>query len=126
MASFDVESLFTNIPLYEIINICINELFPDPDSTISGIARQDFRKLLELLSTTESFFIFNGCYYKPIYGLAIGSPLGPSLANAFMCFYEKFWLDECPQEIKPLYYNISAMLMIFLCYSLPKRFPYVS
>ena len=64
----------TSLSLYETMDICINELFPDPDSAINGIARQDFRKLLEL-STTESFFIFNGCYYKQIDGVAMGSPL---------------------------------------------------
>ena len=45
----------------------------------------------------------------------MGSPLGPSLANAFMCFYEKLWLGECPQEIKPLYYRcyVDDIFMLF-------------
>ena len=35
----------------------------------------------------------------------MGSPLGPSLANAFLCHYEKLWLDSCPLEFKPVVYR---------------------
>ena len=33
------------------------------------------------------------------------SPLGPTLANAFLLHYEKIWLEQCPQEIKLLVYR---------------------
>ena len=33
------------------------------------------------------------------------SPLGPSLANAFLAHYEQVWLDDCPDEFKPVYYK---------------------
>ena len=35
----------------------------------------------------------------------MGSPLGPTLANAFLCFHEQIWLNECPDEFKPVYYR---------------------
>ena len=35
----------------------------------------------------------------------MGLPLGPSLANAFLCHYEKLWLDSCPLEFKPVVYR---------------------
>ena len=35
----------------------------------------------------------------------MGSPLGPTLANAFLCFHEQIWLNECPDEFKPAYYR---------------------
>ena len=38
-------------------------------------------------------------------GVAMGSPLGPTLANAFLSFYEKKWLEQCPEEFKPVYYR---------------------
>ena len=31
----------------------------------------------------------------------MGSPVGPTLANAFLCFHEHIWLNECPDEFKP-------------------------
>ena len=33
------------------------------------------------------------------------SPLGPTLANAFLCYYEKEWLDNCPIQFKPVIYK---------------------
>ena len=35
----------------------------------------------------------------------MGSPLGPTLANAFLCRYEKVWPMECPSQIKPAIYR---------------------
>ena len=35
----------------------------------------------------------------------MGSPLGPILANVFLCFHEQIWLDNCPVEFKPLLYR---------------------
>ena len=35
----------------------------------------------------------------------MGSPLGLTLANAFLCFHEQIWLNECPDEFKPAYYR---------------------
>ena len=35
----------------------------------------------------------------------MGSPLGPTLANAFLCHYEKIWLHECSSQFKPVVYK---------------------
>ena len=35
----------------------------------------------------------------------MGSPLGYALANAFLCHYEKIWLNECPSQFKPVVYR---------------------
>ena len=35
----------------------------------------------------------------------MGSPLDLTLANAFLCFHEQIWLNECPDEFKPAYYR---------------------
>ena len=87
MASHDVDSLFTNIPLDETINICTESIFNESD-TVEDLNKSEFKELLSL-STKESYFIFNGLLYIQIDGVAMGSPLGPTLANAFLCFYEK-------------------------------------
>ena len=50
-------------------------------------------------------FIFNGELYKQIDGVAMGSPLGPTFANIFLCFHERNWLDSCPSEFKPVVYR---------------------
>ena len=35
----------------------------------------------------------------------MGLPLGAILANVFMCFHEKRWLDDCPNHFKPAFYK---------------------
>ena len=35
----------------------------------------------------------------------MGSPLGPIMANAFMCSFEERMLDECPLNFRPLFYK---------------------
>ena len=35
----------------------------------------------------------------------MGSSLGPTLMNAFLCHYGKLWLDNCPPEYKPVAYR---------------------
>ena len=87
MASLDIKGLFTNIPLNEVIDICIDDLFCDTN-TIQNLDRNDMRELLTL-AAYESFFIFHQVMYRQIDGVVMGSPLGPILANAFLCHFEK-------------------------------------
>ena len=35
----------------------------------------------------------------------MGSPLGSTLANAFLAHFEKNWLQSCPSDFKPYYYR---------------------
>lgn len=103
MASFDVESLFTNIPPQETIEICITALF-SATTEVLGITAKYFRSLLEL-SVMNSFFVFNGTLYHQREGVGMALPLGPTFANIFMCHYEKQWLSSCPAEFAPVFYR---------------------
>ena len=89
MTSFDIESLFTNIPLEETTNICVDKLFEN-NTKVNNFTKESFRFLLEL-ATLDSFFIFDGKYYKLKDGVAVGSPLGPTLANVFLCHFKEQW-----------------------------------
>ena len=62
MGSLDVDSLFTNIPLKETINICTNLLYKNVDVT-GGINKSEFENLLSL-ATQESYFMFNDILYR--------------------------------------------------------------
>ena len=104
MASYDVENLFSNVPLHETINICLNKLFPTDQSYVLGMPRKYFKTLLEL-SVLNSFFMFNSKLYKQLEGLGMGLPLGPTFANIFMCFHETSWIHDCPDNFKPLFYR---------------------
>ena len=77
MASLDIESLFTNIPLEETIENCVNDLFLDK-SKIDNLTKQDVYDLLPA-TAKESFFIFDNSLYRQIDGVAMGSLLDPTL-----------------------------------------------
>ena len=102
MASLDVESLFTNIPLDETIDIVTKKVF-GRKRKVNGISRRDFKRLLEI-STKGTVFFFNGHYYRQKDGVAMGSPLGPALANAFLSHHETTWLEECPLSFAPIFF----------------------
>ena len=89
--SFDVCSLFTNIPLNETIDIAVNLIFDKkPDLKIS---KKELKDLFEFC-TSKTNFLFNGVIYDQIDGCAMGSPLAPPLANLFMGINETKWLEE--------------------------------
>lgn len=91
MVSFDVESLFTSIPLDECIDIAIRYIYQgNPGLKINAA---DLRRLFAF-ATAETGFLFAGVFYDQIDGVAMGSPLAPVLANLFMGHHEKTWLDN--------------------------------
>ena len=104
MVSYDVCSLFTNVPLAETIDIIIKELFPNPSCSFQGFNCASFKNLLEL-AVMDCHFLFNKKVYKQVDGMAMGSPLGPTFANIFMCYLEKKILDQCPSSFKPVFYR---------------------
>ena len=76
-----------------------------------GLSKIEFKELLSL-ATKNSYFIFNRQLYKQVDGVAMGSPLGPTLANAFLVHFEK----NCPSDFKPHYYQQYVYAMISLFY----------
>ena len=73
MTSFDIKSLFTNIPLDETINIGIEKLY-HRKKKVKGMLKRHCKKLLTL-ATKSSCFTYNNKYYSQIDGVAMGSPL---------------------------------------------------
>ena len=122
MVSFDVESLFTNIPLDETINICVNRLY-NQKKKVRGLLKRHFKELLTL-ATKSSCFLFNGVYYSQIDGVAMGSPLGPTLANLFLSYHEEKWLSDCPVQFRPRYYRryVDDVFLMFQNRSHVKKF----
>ena len=85
MCSFDVSSLFTNVPLDETIKICSGALYNNSDLQ-TLIPKDVFLKLMKsAISSVE--FSFNNTMCKQTDGIAMGSPLGPALANIFVGYY---------------------------------------
>ena len=113
MSSLDVTSLFTNIPLVETTDIICNQLFKDQEF-VSGMDKSAFRELLTL-AMEETCFVFDGKLFKQCDGVSMGSPLGPTYADGFLSYHEKKWIDECPDDIKPLKYRRYVDDIFVLC-----------
>ena len=60
MCSFDVSSLFTNVPLDETIQICLDKLYalPNPPKLPCAVLKN-----LLVFATKRSHFVFDGQYY---------------------------------------------------------------
>ena len=79
LVSYNVTSLFTNIPFQETIDIAVNLIFNhNPNLNINK-------------------------FYNKIDGVAMGSPLASVLPNIFMGFHESKWLNEYNLN-KPKFY----------------------
>ena len=72
LASFDISSLYTSIPLNETIDIACDYAFQD-SNTVENLTKKEFKNLL-MVATKETNFIFNGRVYDQIDGVSMGSP----------------------------------------------------
>ena len=90
LVSYDVSSLFTNVPLEETISILVDKAFENDWFNKTHNLKLQKHQLTELLeiATANQLFQFNGDLYQQKDGVAMGSPLGPLLANVFMCHIE--------------------------------------
>ena len=92
MVSFDVKSLFMNVPLDRTINIILKRIY-DQAELQTFLTRSELKEML-LLCTKKVHFTFNGKTY-----IQMGSPLGPVLADIFMIDLEKSLLPELTSYI---------------------------
>ena len=101
LVSFDVSSLFTNIPLNETIELALDYILSNNPEV--NISRKDLKKLFQF-ATSETHFHFNGEIYEQVEGMAMGSPLAPVLANLFIGHHEQHWLIQ-KEALSVLFYK---------------------
>ena len=101
LVSYDVTSLFTNIPLNETINLAVAIILKNKKDI--KMNKHELKQLFEI-ATKETHFLFKGQYYDQIDGVAMGSPLAPILANLFMGHNEKIWINRYKRS-KPYFYK---------------------
>ena len=103
--SFDVESLFTSVPLSETINIILDRIY-NKKLLKTNIKKRAMKKLLKDCCTKNAFS-FNNTIYEQIDGVSMRSCLGPVLANIIMTELETVIVDKL---------FAANLLKFYICY----------
>ena len=98
--SYNVESLFTSIPIKEMHKIYIMHKIYTKNVIEPMCKKSIFKKLLIKL-TKECTFSVNNRLIKQIDGCPMGGPISVVFAHIFMCKME----DDVVPPIKPLFYK---------------------
>ena len=97
--SYDVISIFTNIPLNETINFICDEIYIG--ERFQPIYKGSIFKKLFLKLTTEYAFSINGQLWKQINGISMGDALSAVLSDCFMNKMER----DVVILLKPKFYK---------------------
>ena len=89
MVSFDVTSLYTNIPRVDTLNIIKDYVNNDDQFTRkTAIPQDEFLDLAHLVLTT-TWYTFDSQFYQQTDGVAMGSPASSTSAEIYMEAYER-------------------------------------
>ena len=88
ISSLDVESLFTNVPVLETIEIILNNVYRSGQNPIP-IPEKLLKEMLTACTTEAPFLSHRGELFRQVDGVAMGSPLGVLFANMYMAAVEK-------------------------------------
>ncbi|XP_064468708.1 uncharacterized protein LOC135382970 [Ornithodoros turicata] len=100
MVSFDVVSLFTNVPIALVIDVAKDRL--NSDDTLSERTTLSVTEVISLLTFClhETYFKFDNVIYKQIEGCPMGSPVSVSAANLVMEYIEEQVLSSHIIDVK--------------------------
>ncbi|CAF4555863.1 unnamed protein product, partial [Rotaria socialis] len=88
MISFDVDNLYTNVPVHEAIVTTLYMLFKTSKSLDAAYTRFQFGELIKI-AVCDIPFRFQDKIYMQIDGVVMGSPLGPIFLHLFMSNFEQ-------------------------------------
>ena len=99
LISFDVKSLFRNVPLDYTINIILRRIYDD-NELYTNISKKEMKELL-LLCTKNTHFTFKNKIYQQCDGVPMESPLGPVIAGIFMVELKKSLIANLMKRMSP-------------------------
>ena len=100
LVSFDVVSLFTNVPTTETCLLVKDRLIQDLSLDDRTSLTPDQIHDLLLTCVSSSCFQFQGKFYEQTAGTSMGSPLSPVLADIFMEEFENSSLNTADLQSK--------------------------
>ena len=101
MVSFDVESLFTNVPIEGALNAALQRL--SADTSLPARTSLSPSQVTDLLGFVlrATYFSYNGSFYEQQEGAAMGSPVSAVIANLYMEVFEEQALQSCDPQLRP-------------------------
>ena len=96
MLSFDVESLFTNVPIEGAVQAALRRLESDP--TLADRTTLTPAQIADLLDFVlrSTYFQCNGSIYEQREGAAMGIPVSAVIANLYMETFEEQAIESRP------------------------------
>ena len=95
LVSFDVVSLFTNVPIDLALSVVEKRLDEMDVSDRTPLSKEALVSLLRLCLSSTNFY-YNGTVYQQIFGTAMGSPVSVVVANIVMEHIEDTALNMSP------------------------------
>ena len=89
LISYDIVSLFTNIPIDDLLEFLTDEL----DKHELPLPTYNFIELIKLC-VKDCKFQFNDKFYTQTFGMGMGNPLSPVLSNLYMECFERYILSK--------------------------------
>ena len=91
LKSMDVTALFTSVPIASVLDFLRAKILSNELAV--PLPCEQFLSLVELC-VNNNYFTFDGDFYKQKFGISMGSPLSPVLANLFMEHFEVDLLSQ--------------------------------
>ena len=88
MVSFDIKSLFMNVPIDEALELIHRLLLEDETLGDRTALTADHKTHLLSLCLRSTYFMYRGEHYQQQDGAAMGSPISPVVANIYMEMFE--------------------------------------
>ena len=110
LVSFDVNSLFTKVPIEETLTFLERKL---PDLNLDlPVPVEKFLKLVRAC-VSDNVFSFKNNFYRQKFGMAMGSSLSPVLAGLFMEYFESELLPTILDHPLPWYRYVDDVFSLW-------------
>ncbi len=120
LASIDVVALFDNVCCSSFVDFLPDILARTEDRwrpSVPFFSNVPISKLVQLFDVVlhGSFLRFDDKILLQTFGVPMGNPLSVSVSDLFLGYFETSFLDNCPEQFKPLFYErfVDDILLIF-------------
>ena len=111
MLTLDIKDLYVNLPIKDTIKITKYWLDKNNNS------KQESEQIIDIIQTIleQNYFHYQNKFYKPAYGIAMGSPISSTMAEIYLQYIEETHLKQWLDDKKVIYYRryVDDILILF-------------